>query len=360
MPAGMVMSRRLAPWVAGAVLLLLTSGARAQSEADLSRARVEFERGVAAFELGNYEEALASFQTAQRIAPHPNVRVNMANCYEALDRPVEALFHFRRFLEEAGGALPSQRREVQASVERLAGQVGEVRFQVAPDGALVRIDGEEIRRAPIVGAVPMSAGRHTVEVRADGFVEVRREFIVLGGEEARVTVVLEERQDVPSSPAPEPLADRPANPDPEPDAGALPDEPAGAEPPGAIDRISAATWVLSGTSLALLVGAAVTGGVAVSAENDVSALRLISEDSNLGLEERRRAYDQALADADRADALAIAADVLGGLSIACATAAVVLLFLDLEGDEAADEERTVSVSPAVHPNGAGATALAHF
>ena len=56
-----------------------------------SRAREQFQRGVAAFEAGRYEEALAAFQEAFRLKPHPSVRLNMAACYEKLDRPREAL-----------------------------------------------------------------------------------------------------------------------------------------------------------------------------------------------------------------------------------------------------------------------------
>ena len=146
----------------------LSSSAGAQGMVERQQARVEFERGVARYSAGAYTSALEAFQSAYRIAPHPNVRVNIANCYERLDRPVEALFHFRRFLIEAADAPPAQRVEVEEAIARLGSSVGEVSLHILPDGAEVRVDGSDVRRAPILDPVPLRVGSHTVEVSAPG------------------------------------------------------------------------------------------------------------------------------------------------------------------------------------------------
>ncbi len=172
-----------------ALAMLLAPGAvLAQDQRE--QARTQFNRGVEQYEAGNYQDALTSFQEAYRLAPHPTVRVNIANCYEQLNRPIEALFHFERFLEESHDAPAAQRREVQAAVHRLEGRVGRVSFRIAPDGALVRIDQTEIRRAPVLEPVRMTPGNHLVEVRMDGYAPVSREFIVEAGEPAEISIRL--------------------------------------------------------------------------------------------------------------------------------------------------------------------------
>ena len=77
------------------------------------RAKQMFEQGVSEYEAGEYTDALASFLEAYRLKPHPMVRVNIANCYDKLDKPVEAIFHFELFLSSKVGS-PEQRDEINA------------------------------------------------------------------------------------------------------------------------------------------------------------------------------------------------------------------------------------------------------
>jgi len=118
------------------------------------------------------------------------VRVNIANCYEQLHRPLEALFHFEHFLSEAQRPSAPQRREVEAAVRRMQQLVGTIAFQVTPDGALVTIDGTDSRRAPVAEPVRVVAGRHQIDILLDGFVSERQVVDVAGGEVERVAVRL--------------------------------------------------------------------------------------------------------------------------------------------------------------------------
>lgn len=178
----------LASFLATAALVPTT--AAAQSADERAQARTEFERGRSAFEAGAFTEALEHFQEAYRIAPHPSVRVNIANCYDRLERPLEALFHFEHFLAEAERPPAAQRREVEASIRRLQARVGTIALQVTPDGAQITIDQSEQRRAPVAEPVRVVAGSHTVEIRLDGFVTERQTVEVQGGGSARVAVRL--------------------------------------------------------------------------------------------------------------------------------------------------------------------------
>lgn len=169
--------------------LALTPTASAQE--DREAARAEFERGRSAFEAGAYREALDHFQEAYRLAPHPNVRVNIANCYDQLDRPIEALVHFEHFLTEADHPPPAQRREVESAIARLRQRVGALTLQITPDGAQITIDGTETRRAPVAEPVRVVAGSHNVVVELDGYRTERQTVVVEGGGTARLALRLQ-------------------------------------------------------------------------------------------------------------------------------------------------------------------------
>jgi hypothetical protein len=173
------------------VLGLPLAGGSALAQEDREAARAEFERGRSAFEAGAFREALDHFQEAYRLAPHPNVRVNIANCYDQLDRPIEALVHFEHFLTEADRPPPAQRREVESAIARLRQRVGTLTLQITPDGAQITIDGTETRRAPVAEPVRVVAGSHTVEVQLDGYRTERQTVVVEGGGTARLALRLQ-------------------------------------------------------------------------------------------------------------------------------------------------------------------------
>lgn len=152
-----------------------------------------FRAGVQAYERGDYASALAEFQSAYRIAPHHSVRVNMANCFMHLGRPIDALNHFESFLAEAaaaGAIAPQQRREVEAQIHELRGQIAEVTVRVEPSSArdpIITVDGQTANTSGIVRMMP---GRHSIEVTADGFAPARQDFTASAGQRAQLTVTL--------------------------------------------------------------------------------------------------------------------------------------------------------------------------
>ena len=182
---------RLAVWLQLLGMLLCAATAHAQSgDAARTNAKALFERGVADYGAGQYASALSSFQEAFRVRPHPLVNVNIANCYDKLGKPLQAIFHFQRFLESDAGT-PAQRDEVKAAVERLKQQIGKVNLRITPDGALAILDAGEQRKAPILDPVQLEAGKHTLEVRAEGYKTVQRNLSVKGGATLEITVALE-------------------------------------------------------------------------------------------------------------------------------------------------------------------------
>ncbi len=169
---------------------LLSWGAGLSAQDARARARAEFQRGVGAFEAGRFEEALAAFQEAYRLKPHPSVRLNMAACYEELDRPLEALIHYRAFLAESRQVSPERAREVKRSIREAERRVARLELDVAPDGARVIIDEAESRRAPVLDPVLLNPGEHRVRVEMPGYVPLERRVRLRRGERKRLDLRL--------------------------------------------------------------------------------------------------------------------------------------------------------------------------
>ena len=156
-----------------------------------ARARQNFQTGVAAFQRGDFSVALEAFLTAYRLAPHPTVRVNIANCYMQLHQPIEALSYFELFLTESPNAAPEQRSDVQHQIDELRGQVAEYHVALSPDGladATVTIDGHS---ASVRESVRLMPGHHVVEVAAPGYQPERTELNATAG--LRTDVVMRMR-----------------------------------------------------------------------------------------------------------------------------------------------------------------------
>lgn len=348
-----------------AALLHAASPAAAQDDDAAARAQAkeQFQAGVAAYEAQRYADALAHFQEAYRIKPHPLVRVNMANCYDRLGKPLQAIFHFERFLEESDPSA-AQRKEVTEALRVLRGKVSEVTVRIAPDGASVTIDGGERRRSPILEPIRMEAGKHTIEVALSGYETTRREIVVQGGQRTDVQITLERATTpvppvVATTPALEPEAPAEVSPEAEPAAEEAPPQAADAERPPAVEEPAAAAepardkallptlgWVTAGASAALLVGALITGQLALSAESDFEESRDLSRDvAGATPLERRSAYEDALSAADRADALAATSDVLLVVGLVGVGVTVYLAIDHHGGESGASESAALRVSP---------------
>jgi hypothetical protein len=343
----------LAALAAGwAMLSLGPSSASAQDDTrDL--AKKLFGSGVQYYDKGDYERALQAFQEAFRLHPHPVVRLNMANCYDRLNKPIEAIFHFERFLDEnKEGVNSTQRKEVEEALKRLRKKVGEVLLRVVPDGVSIRIDDAEQRISPVVEPVILVAGEHFIDARMEGYRPVRRSVNVAGGDTTEVTITMQTLEA--SAVAPVPVAAPAAEEQPpppieqpvqEPEAESVLPEEEPAERAEETDSIGKGTPVLiAGAATALLaVATTITGVMALGANADYD--HLAGRDS-LSKEERTDAEKTA----SRAEDLALATDVLLGATVV--GAAVTAYFLFSGGQESETQDATAA-SAWVGPHGAG-------
>jgi hypothetical protein len=353
-----------------AALIFAASPALAQDEAARAQAREQFGLGVQRYEAGQYSAALEAFQEAFRLAPHPTVHVNMANCYEHLNRPLEAVAHFERFLADAEGAPRQQRREVEAAVRRLRGQLGELRLSIAPDGATVSIDATETRRAPILEPIRVTAGTHRIEVRMDGYATDQREVTLAPGESQRVTIRLERaRVDQPVAVAPEPAQPepatepssdgQPASVEPEPVAN-VPEE----EGTGFTFRLTTPVIAAGAATIGLTLGAVISGSIALAANSDFENAVARSNDPSLGAAERNQARQDGLNAAGTANTASVVTDIF--IIGAVAAAGVTVFFIVVDGLSSEPEGITASsgvrltAAPSVGTDGGGLVLAGSF
>ncbi|MDB4927716.1 MAG: TonB-dependent receptor, partial [Myxococcaceae bacterium] len=203
-------------WLAPLVLLGALSvgrGAGAQtpgegpSVADRAEARRHFQLGVAAYTRGQWAPALEEFRSAYRLAPHPSVRVNMANCYDHLDRPSEAILNFEQFLAESPTAPEAQITQVEAQISALRTRVGELQITVVPFDAMglaVTLDGQAISLGRPAHVAP---GHHVIEALGEGFATAHREVDVAAGQAQVINLALAR-----NAPAAVPVVEPPAVP----------------------------------------------------------------------------------------------------------------------------------------------------
>lgn len=353
--------RFLTMWCVMLGLVAAAPRVLAQDEATKLQAREQFNQGISQYEASQYEAALESFQEAYRLSPHPLVRVNMANCYDRLGKPVEALFHFERFLSETEGdrSRAAQRTEVESALRRLKRSVGELNLRVIPDGSMVRVDETEERRSPIVEPIVLAAGDHVIVVTRPGFATTERRVQIRGGQIENVNITLD-REAVSEAPPPmpviAPLTEAEEASLEEPDTLAS-EEVSEAQPQAAEDaplstlppeERNNTMWtppviiasVVSGT---FLVGAGLMGLAAMKADADFEGFAAQSRNPALSMREQESARRAAISAADRADGRALTADLLFAGALISGAAAV---FFALTQDDASEaDDLTLRLSP---------------
>jgi hypothetical protein len=280
-------------------------------------ARELFQSGVERYEAGQYADALKDFERAYALKPHPIVQVNIANCYDKLNQPAEALSHFEAFLASTEGSA-AQRDEVRSAMARLSKGAGRLSIRATPAGAQGVIDQKRTAQ-PLQW---VSVGRHRIDVTAEGHEPAIRVVDVQPGETVEVNVELAQSQ----GPAPTPpVASTHVEPPVAPSnaaSAAVALEPAIDETlePIAIKPIAkkdhpaaglpASVWISGGATFGLGVIAVVTGQLALAANREYDTNAAALRNPALSEYQRAGAWARGIDAADRADALAAVTDIL--------------------------------------------------
>jgi tetratricopeptide (TPR) repeat protein len=279
----------------------------AQLEEAKARARVHFERGIAAYKAGKYKDAIDAFLDGHREFPSPVLSFNAARAYEKMGDSSGALRFYREYLRQSPDA--ADRAQVEPKVSELEAKLQarglqQVTVLSTPDGSTVVLDDRPVGVTPWTGEI--LPGRHRLRVRREGFQEAASEFELSAHKALDVSVTLEavgapETPDGPAAPAPAP-GPEPAETEVAPEGG-----------------IGLATWVTLGLGVAALGGAAVFEVLRAQSEDDVR-----TEPRQI---DRKEAFDSM-------EGRQTTARVLAGVGAAAIVVGGVLLYLDLSKESA--------------------------
>lgn len=234
------------------VAAALPAQVSAAPEADprLASAMEHFEQGIALYEEGDYSAALFEFEKAYETKPDYRLLYNIGVTALELRDYVAARDALGRYLAEGGADIDAQRRvEVEGQLETLEGRIGTVAVDCAVDGARVTIDGEPVGTTPFDAPLVVNIGKHRVRVESDAHEPYETEVEVSGGSSTTLAVSLS-----PLS-VPEPVVAEPVS---EPDRA-----------PSKVPKLRIATYVSLGVTAAAGAGLAVTGVLALRADDDL-------------------------------------------------------------------------------------------
>jgi hypothetical protein len=161
-----------------------------------------FKSGVALFKEAKYAEALAEFERAYEIAPHPLVLYNIAGCHRQLSHYAEAVSYYHRFLDEGKGVVAAARlTTARTELDAILALVARVTVTIAPpiDGATLVLDGAPLDHP----AMPLilSPGEHRLIARAAGRRDAERSVRVASGDELSIELAFPEPSTGPEEPA---------------------------------------------------------------------------------------------------------------------------------------------------------------
>lgn len=151
------------------LLLEAVCGTRAARGGDKEEARKHYDRAVELVDDGQLPEAIIEFQRSYDLTKHFSVLYNLGQVYVSMAKPVEAIAAYEGYLVGGGNHIPKKRRaEVETELARQKTRIANLVFRVLPEGATIRLDGNDIGKTPIPSPVPVTIGEHHILASAEG------------------------------------------------------------------------------------------------------------------------------------------------------------------------------------------------
>jgi hypothetical protein len=146
------------------------ANAPATTTPDADTAKAHYEKAQQLYATGDYDEAIAEYQDAYRLKPHPNVLYNIAQAYERLLDYAQSVTWFERYLAEAPKDAP-ERPIVQNRLRILRNLPARVSVSTIPEHVHAAVvDGAGKRREAETPALfKLSAGAYTLELAQPGW-----------------------------------------------------------------------------------------------------------------------------------------------------------------------------------------------
>jgi hypothetical protein len=169
--------------------------AAAEDPRDVAAGR-HYESGQKLHNDGLFQEAIAEYQEAYRIKPHPNVLYNIGQAYERLLKYGDAVDWFERYLREGGPTAP-YRVVVQNRLRVLRGLPARLHVECLPHATASVIDPDGVvEQAETPTEFRMKAGRYTLRVTRDGYVPKERRISAEIGQPYFYQFTLEQQREL--------------------------------------------------------------------------------------------------------------------------------------------------------------------
>lgn len=249
--------------------------------------RLAFEEGLRRFDRGDYPGAVESFETAWARAERPSVLFNLAMALQRVGRPVDAVRALETLLAHPEST-PAQRESGSRALAEARRLVASLTVTTTAAGAELVLNGRPARWDT---AVLLPPGDHVLEARRDAGAPTRLELSLRAGEQRTVQLVVE----APQAPPPPAVVGAP------PRVVTLP-------PPRVTGPSTGLRWGVTAAAGATAIAWLATGLGALSTHSDFQALN--PSDANL------------TATAERGQALSIAANVCGVVTVGLTSLAV--------------------------------------
>ncbi|MDP3155887.1 MAG: PEGA domain-containing protein [Archangium sp.] len=307
------------------IALLLTApkpapAATADESGAVKKAKELFQSGQKLYKQARYAEAIAKFEEAYLVRPHPVIYFNIGKCWEQLGETAKALRAYRDYLRLAPDAKDKETvSDAIANLERRLREKGMQQLMVFadPPDARIAVDGKELGSSP--ASVELVAGNHTLTVSADGFEKVERSFVMQTTRATEMTISLRPA----GTPVKEPVASDAPKLEPKTtttQAGDPPPTPPLVVTPVETKKGRLWTYVAGGVAVASL-GTAV--GLGVASNGAMEQFTKVQEPHPPGEVQAR--FDAAN---QSASGLATGANVAYGVAGVAAATAIVLFFIE--------------------------------
>ncbi len=196
------------------LVLLMPVEAHAQSKRDRQVADGHFKNGVSLYREGKHREALAEFERANELAPHPLVLYNIAITYRAMSQYDQALHYLERFRDEGKKVGKKQLERGLQELAELEALVARVEVTTEPAGAQIAVADQHKGVTPLPTELILGPGRHVISATLTGYQPAKREVQLASGDRVKVVIQMSavpapvESLTVKPEPAPEPERSR--------------------------------------------------------------------------------------------------------------------------------------------------------
>ena len=274
-----------------------------KTDDDTLAAKKYFQWAQSLYKQARYSEAIAKFEEAYRLKPHPTIFFNIGRCYEQLNDIPRALKNYRDYLRIAPEAKDRELvSDAIANLERRLKDQGVQQLSVLtdPTGARITVDEKYMGLSPL--SLELKPGNRLVGISKEGFESIDKNVVLSADKSMEITVSLKPKAPPVEVAKPTPVLT--------PRADII--KPVEPPPPPPATRTY--TWVAAAVG-----GAGLAGGITMG---------ILANSASMTL--RGSLHDQTEAQAlhDRSASLGLGSNISYALAGTGLAAAIVLFFLE--------------------------------